>query len=220
MARRLWFRLARRGSRLAGRAARSGWSRASALGERQASRVLADLPRPTSPIRQPWEISLATLVSRHPKVPRLVGRRLHKLDRYGQVAIAPDRVGFDGKTVRWSRVIEIRACPASVPYPQAVVDTEVERIRRHLPRVPGRRWMLTKVVNRTVPSIMDIARVAGGPPPDRALLPCQIVYRTVLGRPATLHAGLFAAAVMIAIPEAAHSLTATAGQHAIPIRPL
>ena len=96
------------------------------------------LPRPASPITELFELSPATLVGQYRVVPRLVVWRLGRFNRYGRVAIAPDRVGFDHKMVRWNRVIEVRTCQVTGRLPLAVLNHEATRISKHLPRFPGR----------------------------------------------------------------------------------
>src|SRR5574342_1068929 len=122
-------RVARWGRTVARPVLRAGWLLVRRLvGAERAGRILASMPRPASPVAQRWELSLATVVGRHPRVPRLVARGLRRFDKYGRVVITPDRVGFDGKTVRWSRVIEVRVCPTAGPPPQPVLQREVARV--------------------------------------------------------------------------------------------
>jgi hypothetical protein len=178
---------------------------------------LSAFPRPTSPIAEPWELSIAALVGQHRKVPSIAAKLLRRLDQFGRVTIGPDRVGFDDKTVTWRKVIEIRTYATTDVVPSVVLDREIDRIREIFPPIPGRKWMVTKAANGMLTLIIAVA----GHPPWQAqlpMLPCEIVYRNVLGRRATLPAGLFAAIVLAAIPEASHSLITTARTRSIPVR--
>ena len=188
-------------------------------GERGVRATLAAVPRPASPVAEPWELSFATLLCRHPRVPSFAGRLLRRFDKYGQVVIGPERVGFDRKTVRWSKVIEIRTYPTTNLVPSVVVDREIDRIREALPPVPGRRWIVTRMAEGLLTLLMAIL----GPRWKANIaprLPCEIVYRNVFGRQTRLRAGLFAVLVLAAIPESATSLVATAQASSISIRPV
>jgi hypothetical protein len=178
------------------------------------------MPRPASPAAELWVLSPATLVGQYRVVPRLVVWRLGRFNRYGRVAIAPDRVGFDHKLVRWNRVIEVRTCQVTGRFPQAVLNHEATRISRHLPRFPGRTRLTAFALTRAAPFVMSTAAHLRGVIPATPTLPYEIIYRTRFGRSASLCAGLFAAAAMTAVPEAARSLTSTAEQWAIPVRPM
>jgi hypothetical protein len=213
VSRRMRFWRRRRIS-LLGRVLRS----ALVSGGKHAARAVARMPRPASPVAQPWILSPATLVGQYRVVPRLVVWRLGRLNRYGRVAIAPDRVGFDDKMVRWNRVIEVRTCRFTGALPQAVLNYEASRVSKLLPRIPGRRRLTAFALARTAPVVMSAAGGLRGGTPAAVVLPYEIVYRTRFGRSASLCPGLFAIAMMAAIPEAADSLTSTAGQWAIPVR--
>jgi hypothetical protein len=219
VSRRIWFWRRRRSS-LLGRAVRVVWSATATASARHASRTLARMPRPASPIAESWVLSPATLVGQYRVVPRLVVWRLGRFNRYGRVAIAPDRVGFDDKTVRWNRVIEVRTCQVTGRLPQAVLIHEATRLSKHLPRFPGRRRLAAFALARAAPLVMSTVGHLSGGSPATPTLPYEIIYRTRFGRSASLRAGLFAAAAMTAVPEAADSLTSTAEQRAIPVRPM
>jgi hypothetical protein len=180
--------------------------------------MLAAVPRPASPIAQPWELSIATLIGSHPRVPSIAAKLLRRLDRFGRVSIRPDRVGFDDKTIRWSRVIEVRTYTTTGLVPHVVIDREVERIREMFPPVPGRRWLVRKAAEGLLTVVMAGAGQRLRHAAIVPMLPCEIVYRNVFGRRVELPAGLFAAAMMAAIPEAGHSLTTTARALAIPVQ--
>src|SRR5262245_50871855 len=116
------------------------------LGLRIGRTMFAAVPRPPAALTEPWAVSISTLVSSHPRVPSVAGRFLRRLDKFGSVSIGPTRIGFDDKTIRWKRVIEVRVYPTANPIPPSVViDRESDRVREMLPPIPGRRWIVRKV---------------------------------------------------------------------------
>jgi hypothetical protein len=181
--------------------------------------MFASVPVPSATLAEPWQVSIATLVSSHPHVPSIAGRLLRRLDKFGSVTIGPARVGFDGRTVRWNRILEIRAYPTAnhVP-PSVVIDRESDRVREILPPIPGRRWIVRKVADAAVTMLAAFTRPSGPSTQTVPLLPCEIVYRNVFGRRASLPAGLFAATVLTLIPEASSSLITLAADRGIPVR--
>jgi hypothetical protein len=184
--------------------------------------MFAAVPRPIMPLTGPWSVSIATVVSSHPKVPSLIARRLlRRMDKFGSVTIGPAGVGFDDKTIRWNRILEIRAYPVAnhIP-PSAVIDRESDRVREMLPPVPGRRWMVGKLAGGAMTVLTALTPHGEQSVETVPLLPCVIVYRNLFGRRSSHSAGLFAATVLALIPEACASLLAMAAHHRIPVRVL
>jgi hypothetical protein len=180
------------------------------------------VPRPPQRLTGPWSVSIASLVSSHPKVPAVIARLLlRRLDKFGKVSLGPAGVGFDDKTIGWNRILEIRAYPAAnhIP-PSVVIDRESDRIRELLPPVPGRRWIVGKVAGVAATVVTAFTRHPPQSMETMALLPCEIVYRNVFGRRARLAAGLFAATVLAVIPEASNSLFTMAADRGVPVRVL
>ncbi|MFJ1756630.1 hypothetical protein [Kitasatospora sp. NPDC088134] len=186
----------------------------SKVGSDWARRALETHPKPGVPPTEPWEVSLAGLVGRLPHVPGPAVRLLHLLDGLGQVAVGPAEVGFDGETVAWEKVLEIR-CHSTVDLlPDVVVDREVDRIREFLPPVPGRKWLVTKAAEALL--TIGLAATAAAERQERSL-PCEIVTRNLIGRPKSLPGGLFAASVLTLVPEAGAALLAAAEERGIEI---
>jgi hypothetical protein len=182
--------------------------------------LFASVPRPSPRLTEPWRVSIATLVSSHPKVPSLVARRLlRRMDRFASVTIGPTGLGFDDKTIRWSRILEIRAYPAAnhIP-PTVVVDRESDRLREMLPPIPGRRWIVGKLAGGAMTVLTAFVPHPSPSTQAVSLLPCEIVYRNVFGRRCSLSAGLFAATVLALIPEACDSMLAMTADRGIPVR--
>jgi hypothetical protein len=180
--------------------------------------MFAAVPRPSEQLTKPWKLSLATLFSSHPRVPSIAGRLLRRFDKFGSVMIGPKRVGFDEKKIPWNRVIEIRVHTATNLVPPVVLAREADRVRELLPPIPGRRWLVRKVARALHTVVMAFATPPRWTERTAVMLPCEIVYRTVLGRRASRSAGLFAALVLAAIPEASQSLLTMAQARRIPVR--
>jgi hypothetical protein len=180
--------------------------------------MFAAVPRPSERLTKPWKLSLATLVRSHPRVPSIAGRLLRRFDTFGSVMIGPRRVGFDEKTIPWNRVIEIRVHTTTTLVPPVVLAREADRVRALLPPIPGRRWMVRKIARALLTVVTAFAPSPRWTGRTAVMLPCEIVYRTVLGRRASLSAGLFAAIVLAAIPEASQSLLTMAQARLIPVR--
>ncbi|WP_460363415.1 hypothetical protein [Actinocorallia lasiicapitis] len=162
---------------------------------------------------RPWKLSLGGILGRHPKTPGVVRKLLGLLDDFGAVEIGPDEVGFDGDTVNWDRVLEIRRHSTADLLPDVVIDREVDRIRDFLPPVPGRKWVVGKATELLLTFVMAARGDGGGD----SVIPCEIVYRNRLGRTSEKSAGLFAASILAALPAASETLMATAHERGIPI---
>jgi hypothetical protein len=184
---------------------------------RQKARM-ASIPRPAAPIAEAWQLSISGLIRQLPLVPSIAARLLRRLDRYGQVILTPDRVGFDDKSIPWNKIIELRLHPIAGVPPTVVVDREVDRIRELLPPVPGRKHAVAAAAEALLTLFLAGTQTAVQTERQPRNLPCEIVYRTRLGRRASLPAGIFAVGVLAAIPEVADSMTATAQARKIPIQ--
>ncbi|GAA4853859.1 hypothetical protein [Kitasatospora terrestris] len=199
---------------VAGAVTRAASAARTKVGGDWARRAIENHPRPAVPTAEPWEISLAGMVGRLPRVPGPAVRLLHLLDGLGQVSIGPKRIGFDGEEVDWERVVEIRQYSAVDLLPDVVVEREVDRIREFLPPVPGRKWLVTKAAEGLLTVALAASEAAER---GERLLPCEIVHKNLLGRPRTMAGGLFAASVLTTVPEAGESLVAAARARGIPV---
>ncbi|WP_030276130.1 hypothetical protein [Streptomyces sp. NRRL B-24484] len=214
--------IGRRAGTALGTAARTGRAKArNVVGEGDwVRRALATLPPPEAPATEEWEVSIAALIGRHPRVPGPAVRLLHQLDGLGQVAFGPEKVGFDGEDVPWTKVQELRLHSTLDLLPDVVLDKEVDRIREFLPPVPGRKWVVARAAEGLLTLVMAAAEAAEAAGREERLLPCEIVHRGLLGRPRQLGGGLFAATALAALPVAADSLVATAKSHGVPVVPV
>lgn len=203
-----WDKVSQTGRDALGKAADRDWAKTA----------LDSVDRPAAPADRLWELSIAALVGRHPRVPGVAVKLLGLLDGFGAVAVGPGKVGFDGDEPSWDKVLEVRTHSMAGILPDSAVEKEIDRIRAKLPPVPGRKWVVTKATEGLLTLVMaatDIARHTE----DRQIA-CEIVYSGLLGRPKQVPAGLVACAILTAIPEASDSIVATAQARGIPVRPV
>ncbi|NUR26203.1 MAG: hypothetical protein HOV83_10215 [Catenulispora sp.] len=169
---------------------------------------LKPLAMPSAPAEEPWQLSLAGYLRQSTDLPALALKPLGLLDRYGEIAVSPAEVSFDGEDVPWEKVIRLEVRDVLDVVTDAALEREAEKIRSMLPPVPGRKW----VVDHAMALFGDIAgsflgRARGGD------VVSTVVYRGMLGREKTLQAGVFASLVMAGWPDVRRSLTATARSH-------
>lgn len=186
-------------------------------------------PDPTS--SEPWEVSIAELVRKTRKVPKLAVKPLDLLDRFGSVRITPDEIGFDNDNVEWGKVVELRTHLISNLLTGKALENEVDRIRNYLPPIPGRKWVVNKVVNLMLDLTLalsgdDLAqKVASGidsfgvdsDDPNAGRVVAEIVYKGRFGRTKDVQCGLFAAAVLAAQRGVTDALCQGAGMRGIPV---
>jgi hypothetical protein len=134
------------------------------------------------------------------------------LDRYGEVAVGPDHMAFDGEDVPWHKTVRLIVRDVVEVVSDAAMAREAEKIRHMLPPVPGRKW----VVDHAMALLGEFAaprltKARGGD------VVSEVVYRGALGREKTVQAGVFAALVMATWPEVRHSLVATARVHGVEV---
>ena len=168
----------------------------------------AMIAMPAAPADALWEMSLAAYLRRRSDLPSLALKPLGLLDRYGEVAVGPDHMAFDGEDVPWDKVVRVIVRDLVEVVSGKAMAREAEKIRHMLPPVPGRKW----VVDHAMALLGEFA----GPRLTKARggdVVSEVVYRGALGREKTVQAGVFAALVMATWPQVRESLVATARQH-------
>jgi hypothetical protein len=170
------------------------------------------IPTPSPTSTEPWEVSLAELVRR------------------------TGEVGFDNDDVAWDKVVELRTHRLSDLLTGRALEHEVDRMRSMLPPIPGRKWVVTKVVNLTLDILLaltgdDAQKLAGivdgadgpegvdaeGAESDGDRVVAEIVYTGRFGRTKEVRGGLVAAAVLGAKREVSVCLEQAAGMRGIPV---
>ncbi|SOB86004.1 hypothetical protein [Streptomyces sp. 1331.2] len=173
----------------------------AAAGGRWALTALGSVPPPSVPATEPWKLSVGTLIGRHPRTPTVVHKLLGLLDGLGAVHLGPTEVGFDGEEIAWDKVVEIRTRNAFEVLTTTALEQEVDRVREFLPPVPGRKWVVTKAGEALATVVLAaLERGSVDQRLDELTVPARIVHRGLLGRPRTLDAGVFAAAVLVVTP--------------------
>lgn len=170
------------------------------------------IPMPSVPAATLWEISLAAYLRQRTDLPSLALKPLGLLDRYGEVAVGPEHMAFDGEDVPWDKAVRVIVRDLAEVVSDKAMAREAEKIRHMLPPVPGRKW----VVDQAMGLLADFAarrltKARGGD------VVSEIVYRGVLGREKTLQAGVFGALVMATWPDVRRSLVATARLHGVEV---
>jgi hypothetical protein len=174
---------------------------------------------PALPLTEAWKLSIGGIVAAHPKAPRLTGRLLALLDRLGAIAIGPDEIGFDGDTVEWGRVTEVRTRPLTDLAVGAVWDFAIDDLRTRLPPVPGRKWAVTKILQVLLAMTVDLEKQMEAAEEDDAprLVACEIVHRGRIQRNKQSTTGLFSALALCALPQVGETLAAAAGERGVPV---
>lgn len=175
---------------------------------------LAALPRPAAPATEPWAISVATLVGGGGSVPPLAMKALGLLDRFGRVGVGPDQVAIDGDDLPWTAVTTVRTAPVAARLSEDVVRRELDRVKRLLPPMPGRGWVLRQV-GSVLGGLIGRALPAGATAGGTVVSALETTGR--LGRHRTVEVGLAGSLVLMALPEVDRSIRATAEQHGIPV---
>ena len=170
------------------------------------------IPMPSVPAAALWELSLAAYLRRRTDLPSLALKPLGLLDRYGEVAVGPDHMAFDGEDVPWGKAVRVIVRDVVEVVSDAAMAREAEKIRHLLPPVPGRKW----VVDHAMALLGEFAaprltKARGGD------VVSEVVYRGALGREKTLQAGVFAALVMATWPQVRQSLVATARTNGVEV---
>lgn len=205
------------------------------------ARVLDAYPRPEHPLTEEWDASVQGLVRRVPFVPRVATRPLGLLDRFGAVTVGPRRVGLDGTDVDWDDVVEIRTEPAWTHLSAEALELDLAQYVRFLPPLPGRAWVVRKVVELVLSLYLavlppgddaarddadrddsgqdDSGRDDDAPVRTRDLREravTEIVRRRRFGSGET-RAGATAVLLQLALPGATDAILRTAAERGVPV---
>lgn len=177
--------------------------------------LLAGLQMPSAPPAEAWSISVADVVQRSEGVPSGVSRGLRPLNRFGSVRLSPSKVGFDDTDVAWADVTGVRTSSILDLMTMVALEREVERLRRLLPPLPGRKWIIGRVL-RVVQTLVSRATLQAGVSGGQQVV-SGIRYRGATDRETELNPGLVVASLLACLPQVNASLLATADQGSIPI---
>ncbi|MEV5240736.1 hypothetical protein AB0K89_16785 [Streptomyces cinnamoneus] len=181
--------------------------------------VLRSLPAPAAPTPVEWEFSLGALVCRHPRIPAITAKALRPLDGIGALRFGPESVGFDGEDVPWSKVVHLQLHDAFSAMTTEALDAEIDRVRDLLPMLPGRKWVVTKVVEGLASVMLAALEQAAEQRLESVAVACEITYRGPLGMKKTLRANLFTTALLAHEADVMRSLVLTAQAQGVPVLP-
>ncbi|MBB1245939.1 hypothetical protein GL263_20640, partial [Streptomyces durbertensis] len=174
-------------------------------------KTLDDYPPPSVPATEVWELSLGTVLSRHPKAPAGIEKPLRLLDGLGAVRIGPRDVGFDGHNRSWDQVTELRLVDGLKVITQEGIKFELARCSQVLIGVPGRGWILEQLsdgFSALLVRYLDRAHPDRCGTADQRLAPFEFAYRGSLGRQRTRRISLFSMFIAGLRPEVIETLYA------------
>lgn len=174
--------------------------------------TLLDQLRPTAgAVSGHWAVGVGDTLARLAPVPLRAPLRL--LNHFGGVAIDEEEVEFDGDSVDWSDVREIRTHALLGYLFSGALDRQVDRLP--LPWFPFRGLVLDAAAQLALTTVVGVAgHVLGGV--REARIPAEIRYRGVL-RDRVLAPGVLAA-LLLADPAVREALIATAEAHDVRVR--
>ena len=178
------------------------------------SETLGKVVLPSVPAVEPWSLSLAELVGSSEVVPGPAIKVLSLLDSFGCIRVGPTGLGFDGTDVPWGDVREVRVAQLFELLTRTALEKEVERLRRLLPPVPGRKWVVGRAL-AMFQALVGRAWATSGSGSATAV--CTVRYRSRFGRERELHPGIVAVLVLAALPQVNESLIATARSHGVSV---
>lgn len=160
-----------------------------------------------------WAVGVGDTLARLAPVPDPLRDALRLLNHFGGVAIGDDTVEFDGDSVDWSDVREIRTHALLGYLFSGALDRQVDRLP--LPWFPFRGLVLDTAAQLALTTLVGVAgHVLGSVRETR--IPSEVRYRGVL-RDRVLAPGVLAA-LLLAHPAVREALIATAEAHDVRVR--
>lgn len=131
--------------------------------------------------------------------------------------IAPDLVGFDGKTAKWDKVKVLRTRSLEDLVGQLMTESGVESIRSALPPVPGRKWVAKQAVGVlfTLWALTAEQALSSDEAAQRQVV-CEIEYKGWI-RTKEAETGWFTGPVMSLMPELDDVFRREANRRGIPV---
>ncbi|WP_234794106.1 hypothetical protein [Mycolicibacterium flavescens] len=178
--------------------------------------ALLDRRRPDpGPVTGRWALGVGDMIAEHSLVPNRLRGLVRKLNHFGGVAISEEGVEFDGDSVEWADVEEIRTRSLIEYLFTGGVDKQVDKLP--LPWFPFRRKVIGAVSRAALTLLLAAAKqqLDGGALEIR--IPAEVRYDGLL-RTRELSPGMLAA-VILADPAVRGCLEATARAHDVALRP-
>ena len=179
-------------------------------------RSLLERHRPDpGPASGRWALGVGDMVADHSLTPSKLRGLVRKLNYFGGVAISEDAVEFDGDTVTWADVEEVRTRSLIEYVFTGGIESQIGRLP--VPWFPFRRKVLGVISRAALTLLLAAAKqqLEGGAMEIR--IPAEVHYRGML-RSRELVPGMLAA-VILADPAVRACFESTAQAHGVTVNP-
>ena len=179
-------------------------------------RSLLERSRPDpGPASGRWALGVGDMVADHSLTPGKLRGLVRKLNYFGGVAISEDAVEFDGDTVEWADVEEVRTRSLIEYMFTGGMESQIGRLP--VPWFPFRRKVLGAISRAALTLLLAAAKqqLEGGAMEIR--IPAEVHYRGML-RSRELTPGMLAA-VILADPAVRACFESTAQAHGVTVCP-
>lgn len=179
-------------------------------------RSLLESRRPDSgPVSGRWALAIGDMVAEHSLTPDMLHGPARMLNHFGGVAISEDAVEFDGDTVKWTDVEEIRTRSLIEYLFTGGVDKQADKLP--LPRFPGRGKLIQLISRAALTLLLAAAKQQLEDGAMDIRIPAEVRYHGLF-RTRELTPGMLAA-VILADPAVRQCFEATAKAHGVTISP-
>lgn len=167
------------------------------------------------PVVGRWALGVGDMVADHSLTPQRLRWLVRKLNHFGGVAISEEAVEFDGDSVEWTEIEEIRTRSLIEYLFTGGVDKQIDKLP--LPWFPFRRKVLGAISRAALTLLLAAAKqqLEGGALEIR--IPAEVRYDGLL-RTRELAPGMLAA-VILADPAVRQCFEATAQAHGVSVTP-
>jgi hypothetical protein len=168
---------------------------------------------PPGPVSGRWALGIGDMVADHSLTPNKLAWLARKLNHFGGVAISEEAVEFDGDTVEWADVEEVRTRSLIEYLFTGGVDKSIDKLP--VPWFPFRKKVLGAISRAALTLLLAAAKqqLEGGALEIR--IPAEVRYRGLLGT-RELAPGMLAA-VILADPAVRACFEATAQAHGVTV---
>lgn len=170
---------------------------------------------PRGPASGRWALGIGDMVADHSLTPGWLRGVARKLNYFGGVAISEDAVEFDGDTVEWADVEEVRTRSLLEYLFTGGMDHQIDKLP--VPWFPFRRKVLGAISRAALTLLLAAAKqqLEGGALEIR--IPAEVRYNGLV-RTRELTPGMLAA-VVLADPAVRACFEATAQAHSVTVCP-
>lgn len=167
------------------------------------------------PVAGRWALGVGDMLAEHSLTPDKLRGLVRKLNHFGGVAISEDGIEFDGDSVDWAEVEEIRTRSLIEYLFTGGVDKQIDKLP--VPWFPFRRTVIGAISRAALTLLLAAAKqqLEGGALEIR--IPAEVRYEGLL-RTRELEPGMLAA-VILADPAVRQCFEATAQAHDVALCP-